>query len=91
MRHSPTPAYVYSTESLTLAELTSTTDSLRVEWGMVLLHPSTQEVLQVDEFRYELQWREGDLALWDNHCTVHGRQEFEGERVLWRTQARGPW
>ena len=29
------------------------------------------------EFRYTHKWRAGDLLLWDNHCTVHARTDFD--------------
>ena len=47
--------------------------------------------LEASPHRYEHAWQPGDLVVWDNRSTVHGRQAFEGERVLWRTQARGPF
>ena len=47
------------------------------------------EALETSPFRYEHEWAPGDLVVWDNRSTVHGRQAFEGERELWRTQARG--
>jgi alpha-ketoglutarate-dependent taurine dioxygenase len=45
--------------------------------------------LRLPVHQYVHRWSEGDLVAWDNRSTVHGRQAFEGERVLWRTQARG--
>ena len=37
------------------------------------------------------QWQVGDLVLWDNRCTLHRRDEFEGSarRVMHRTQISG--
>ena len=39
------------------------------------------------EMIYEHVWRPGDLILWDNRCSMHGRTDFRfGERRLfWRT------
>lgn len=34
-------------------------------------------------FIYEHVWRRGDLMLWDNRCSMHGRTDFpDGERRL---------
>lgn len=30
-----------------------------------------------DRFIYEHEWREGDLAIWDNRCLLHGRTDFD--------------
>jgi taurine dioxygenase len=39
-------------------------------------------------FVYEHIWREGDLILWDNRCTLHARTDFApGERRLLRRVA----
>jgi taurine dioxygenase len=37
------------------------------------------------------QWREGDLVLWDNRCTMHRRDAFDpaARRVMHRTQIKG--
>lgn len=32
------------------------------------------------DFTYDLQWQDGDVALLDNHMTMHGRRPFSGER-----------
>ena len=39
----------------------------------------------------EHQWREGDVVLWDNRCSVHQRGPFDPttERELHATQVRG--
>ena len=47
------------------------------------------EVLSQPEFCYSHGWQTRDVVLWDNRNTLHGRQSFKGERVLWRAQARG--
>ena len=43
------------------------------------------------EFIWEHKWRVGDLALWDNRCTMHRRDAFDPQsrRILHRTQIRG--
>lgn len=43
------------------------------------------------ELVYEHQWRYGDLLMWDNRCTVHGRTDFprEEERILRRCTIEG--
>ena len=42
-------------------------------------------------FLWAQQWRVGDLVLWDNRCTMHRRDEFDGtaRRVMHRTQIGG--
>jgi taurine dioxygenase len=43
------------------------------------------------EFVYEHVWRTGDLLLWDNRCSMHGRTDFpDGERrLMFRTTIEG--
>jgi taurine dioxygenase len=43
------------------------------------------------EFVYEHVWRVGDLVLWDNRCSMHGRTDFpETERrLMLRTTVKG--
>lgn len=42
-------------------------------------------------FVWTHQWRAGDLVLWDNRCTMHRRDPFDGaaRRVMHRTQVKG--
>jgi len=42
-------------------------------------------------FQFEHRWREGDLLLWDNRCTLHKRGRFDpnSRRVMHRTQISG--
>ena len=54
-----------------------------------MLLEQANDALRQPEHHYAHRWSVGDLVIWDNRTTVHGRQAFEGERVLWRTQARG--
>lgn len=63
---------------------------LSAEEGARLLR-TANAALELPELHYVHRWSVGDLVIWDNRCTVHGRQKFEGKRVLWRTQARGPF
>jgi taurine dioxygenase len=37
------------------------------------------------------RWQRGDLLIWDNRCTLHRRDSFEGSqrRIMHRTQTRG--
>ncbi len=40
------------------------------------------------EFIYTHKWRPGDLVMWDNRCTIHGRTDFDpNERRLLRRRA----
>ena len=40
-----------------------------------------------DEFVYTHKWQDGDAVLWDNACTMHRREPFDGdsERLMKRT------
>jgi taurine dioxygenase len=42
-------------------------------------------------FVYRHRWRAGDLVMWDNRCTMHRRDPFDGaaRRVMHRTQIKG--
>jgi len=53
----------------------------------VLLKKLTTHVVN-DEFIYTHDWREGDLVVWDNRCTMHRRESFDAtaRRVMKRTQ-----
>ena len=43
------------------------------------------------EFVYEHVWRKGDLVVWDNRCSMHGRTDFPSDqrRLLWRVTIKG--
>lgn len=43
------------------------------------------------EFIYSHKWREGDLLVWDNRCTLHRATPFDTRhgRTLYRTQVKG--
>jgi len=43
------------------------------------------------EFTYAHAWRPGDLLVWDNRCTLHGRNDFDPRepRVIRRITTRG--
>ena len=42
-------------------------------------------------FTWHHRWRAGDLLIWDNRCTLHRRDSFDGSarRIMHRTQTRG--
>ncbi len=44
-----------------------------------------------ERFGYSHPWREGDLVLWDNRCTIHRRGPFNpsARRVMHATQVKG--
>lgn len=43
------------------------------------------EHIERPEFRYAHVWRNGDVLIWDNRCTVHARTDFDpNERRLMR-------
>ncbi len=43
------------------------------------------DLTERDDFVYAHKWRPGDLLMWDNRCTIHGRTDFDpGERRLLR-------
>lgn len=43
------------------------------------------------EIVYEHVWRKGDLLMWDNRCSTHGRNDFPAteRRLMWRTTIAG--
>lgn len=43
------------------------------------------------EFTFRQQWQLHDLILWDNRCTLHRRDAFDGNarRIMHRTQIKG--
>ncbi|SNT36154.1 taurine dioxygenase [Noviherbaspirillum humi] len=43
------------------------------------------------EFTFKQQWRQHDLILWDNRCTLHRRDAFDPDarRIMHRTQIKG--
>jgi taurine dioxygenase len=30
-----------------------------------------QEIITQDQYRYDHEWRQGDILIWDNRCLVH--------------------
>jgi taurine dioxygenase len=44
-----------------------------------------------EKFTYRHRWQPGDLVMWDNRCTMHRRDPFDGaaRRVMHRTQIKG--
>lgn len=49
------------------------------------------EHIQRPEFTCRLRWRKGDLAMWDNRCTLHyAVNDYDGQhRLMHRTTIRG--
>ncbi len=47
--------------------------------------------LERPEFTYEHKWTPGDLLMWDNRCTMHGRTDFDpnDRRMLRRLTLKG--
>ena len=43
------------------------------------------------QFVYRHQWRQDDIVLWDNRCTMHRRDAFDPRtrRIMHRTQVKG--
>jgi taurine dioxygenase len=43
------------------------------------------------EFVYEHVWRVGDVLIWDNRCSMHGRTDFAAteRRLMWRSTVEG--
>ena len=44
-----------------------------------------------EECWWQHEWRVGDLVMWDNRCTMHRRDAFDGNarRIMHRTQIKG--
>lgn len=40
-----------------------------------------REIAEREEFRYEHVWKPGDIIVWDNRCTLHGRTDFKDDQV----------
>ena len=47
-------------------------ETLSRQW-LDRLHDQVED----ERFIYEHRWREGDLAIWDNRCVLHGRTDFD--------------
>ena len=49
------------------------------------------EIVAEPRFAWEHVWRVGDLAMWDNRCTMHRRDSFDpnSRRIMHRTQVKG--
>ena len=39
-----------------------------------------------DANSYVHEWQDGDILIWDNIRMMHKRYQFEGQRLLWRSQ-----
>ena len=35
---------------------------------------------RIEQFTFDLEWQDGDVALVDNYMTMHGRKPFSGDR-----------
>ena len=44
----------------------------------------------LDQFVCHHEWQMGSTVLWDNRKTLHRREAFDGDRLLWRCQSRAP-
>jgi len=44
------------------------------------------------QFTFRQEWREGDVLIWDNRCTLHRRDSFDASarRLMHRTQIKSP-
>ena len=49
------------------------------------------DMVESNEFTYAHQWRPGDIVIWDNRCTQHGRRDFapDSRRLLRRIAIMG--
>jgi taurine dioxygenase len=65
---------------------TSHVDRLPIETGQRLVQELMDFATQ-DHFTYGHLWREGDLVLWDNRCTLHSPTPFDNDgqsRLMYR-------
>ena len=46
------------------------------------MYDAMRRVMMSDEYCYYHEWSEGDLLLFDNRKTFHGREAFRGRRAL---------
>ena len=51
--------------------------------GLQLIDELVEFVTQ-DQFVYRHKWREGDVLMWDNRCTLHTGTLYDDTRHLWR-------
>ncbi|HWA45453.1 MAG TPA: TauD/TfdA family dioxygenase [Hypericibacter adhaerens] len=65
---------------------------LPVEESNALLERIWNHVTQ-PKFQWEHEWRQGDVLVWDNRCTIHSRGAVipGGRRRLHRTTVEGEW
>lgn len=64
---------------------------LAVEESDKILADIWSHVLQ-PEFKWEHQWKKGDVLVWDNRCTLHSRGAVSaGRRRMHRTTVSGEW
>lgn len=96
-RRSATPQYLVQKhpssgrKALYLASHASHVIGWPLEKGRALLRELTEHATQ-PRFVYTHKWREGDLVIWDNRCTMHRATAFEdtaARRDLRRTTVRG--
>ena len=96
-RRTATPQYLVQThpssgrKALYLASHASHVVGWPIEKGRALLRELTEHATQ-REFVYTHKWREGDLVIWDNRCTMHRATPFAdtaARRDLRRTTVRG--
>src|SRR3989442_957291 len=59
--------------------------------GEMMFHHDVIDHAGKKEFVYDHVWRVGDLLLWDNRCSSHGRTDFPStqRRLMWRTTVKG--
>ncbi len=72
-------------------EVISRIEGLEAEEGRALIAELTDHASE-PRFVHTHQWRNGDLVVWDNRCTLHTATTYDTDkyrRVMWRTTIEG--
>lgn len=72
-------------------EVISHIEGLPEDEGRALIAELTDHASQ-PRFVYTHEWRNGDLVVWDNRCTLHTATPYDTDkyrRVMWRTTIEG--
>jgi taurine dioxygenase len=72
-------------------EIITGIDGLSHEQSRALIDELLAHLTQ-ERFVYAHRWRDGDVVIWDNRCTLHTATPFDGiryRRLLWRTVIAG--
>lgn len=72
-------------------EVIAGVEGLEEDEGRALIRELTDHATQT-RFVYTHEWRNGDLVVWDNRCTLHTATSYDTDkyrRIMWRTTIEG--